>query len=174
MRSVLVVCSVVGLARSAHAGPAFTTDVFELADQVINLAIDVPTATHVVLRAEIAADIRNDSVVDGDYHGGRQAAVAGRVFFQRALEGPFVDAEIRARDFNVSGSFGDVLGMTEYNDHYRAWSPRLLAGYQHVAHDHVTAAAAVGIGYEWITRDDGDESKSDVVYIASIRLGYAF
>jgi len=167
MRSMLLV---IALAHAAHAepGPAFSMDVFELADQRVNIAVDVPTAKHIVLRAEIATDMRkNDGANGGDYHGGGLAAVAGRWFFLHALEGPFVDVEVRTRDFNFTDP-------TQEMHHYLAWSPRMLAGYEHVVADHVTLAAAVGIGHEWITRDDGGESSDDDVYIASIRLGYAF
>lgn len=144
------------------------------------MALDYQVAPHIAIRGELGYDTRsNINYGPGyNYQGGGMGAVAARAFLDSAYHGAFIDAELKIRTFSTSDVCNsdfpsDPYGSVCHNDWW-AWSPRLRVGWQITLDAGLTMEAAVGVGYESVSRDEGDVHDSNALFVSSIRVGYAF
>jgi hypothetical protein len=149
-------------------------------DKTVAVALDYQVARHIAIRGELGYDTRSNIIYGPgyDYHGGGMGAVAVRAFRDTAYHGAFIDAELKIRTFSTSdvcNSNGpsDPFGSVCHND-WIAWSPRLRVGWQITLNAGLTMEAAVGVGYESVSRDEGDVGDTNALFVSSLRVGYAF
>lgn len=172
----------VGLASTARAEPpraVLSTNLLDLARQTLGAGLDYQVASHAAIHGELGYDTRsyfdNDQLYD--YRGGLQAALAARAFLGAPYNGPFVDAEVHWRAFGTAeicntNPTDPVISMCE--DGWHAWSPRLRVGWQVTLDSGLSLTAAVGAGYEWVSRDDGQAHDTSVLFVGALRVGFAF
>ena len=157
-----------------------STDTLDLAQRTFGLALDYRLGGHFAVRGALGYDRRH---FDDDrlltYTGGLQVAVGLRFFLLKAYEGPFVDAELKRREFTTHSvcNHDDSEPLFIYcDDPWLAHSLRARAGWQHTFPFRISIAAAIGIGHEWTNRADlglGD-GYSEWQFVREIRVGYAF
>jgi len=180
--ATLIVASA-AYAEPPHADPPHTvlsTDLIDLAQEIFGVGIDHQVAPHVALHGAVGYDNRAffDSDKLWDYRGDYRVAAGLRLAFTSPNDGPFVDAELQLRWFSTrevcNYEFGD-RDIFMCDDDWRAWSPRLLVGWQVTLFSKLSAAAAVGAGFEVNRRNDrADATYQTTVLVGSLRVGYAF
>ena len=157
-----------------------STNAVDVTQQTYALALDVGVGPRVAVRGEVGYEDRHqfDRSVGWDYRGGMQGAFAVRGFLAETYHGPFAELELKLRRFGTSeicnsNGAGDPWSMV-CDDRWTSWSPRLSVGWQSTWRFGLSLAAAVGVGYEWNSRDDGYAEYGQRLFVGALRVGYAF